>query len=686
MLRVRTFSRAWNAINLEPIEDQPLPADALPTALSPGYVVDSEDEKDPKEDPPYYPADRGNNDYDESSNDDDDDDDVEKDAEDKEEEEHPAPADPSDVSIDDLGISKRDIGSPRADDHEHLMLPEMLDDPYVEVALQAPPSLDYIPGPEEPDQPPHSPVYVPGPEHTDDEIAPSTEETEPFETDESAATPAPHPAYRTTSRISIPAPEVGYIIQNSRTPATAKNQRTRTFYECGSLRHYKSKCPMLKFHKRMDMIHERMRASKPKTMQDAIEIATKLMNKKISTLVECQTENKKRLDNTSKNNQNQRQPNKRQKIGRAYTGAPTLFVKKKDGSFRMRIDYRELNKLTVMNRYLLLRIDDLFDQLQGSSVYSKIDLRSGYHQLRVQEEDIPKTAFRTRYGHYEFQVMPFGLTSALAVFMDLMNQVYKPYLDKFMIVFIDDIIIYSKDEKEHEEHLKAILELLKKEELYAKFSKCEFWFPKVQFLDYVIDKQGIHVDPAKIESVKDWASPKSPTEIRQFLGLAGIPLRHTFFGVLQVAQGHTQEEGIDYDEMDVKSAFLYGTIDEEVYVMQPPGFQDLAYPTKVYKVEKLYQTLFIRRQREDFILVQVYVDDIIFGSSNPQLCRDFEALMHEKFQMSAMGEINFFLGLQVLQKEDGIFLSQDKYIGDILKKFEFLDARSSNTPMDKENP
>ncbi|GJW31312.1 putative reverse transcriptase domain-containing protein [Tanacetum coccineum] len=202
-------------------------------------------------------------------------------------------------------------------------------------------------------------------------------------------------------------------------------------------------------------------------------------------------------------------------------GAPVLFVKKKDGSFRMCIDYRELNKLTVKNRYPLPRIDDLFDQLQGSSIYSKIDLRSGYHQLRVREEDILKTAFRTRYGHYEFQVMPFGLTNAPAVFMDLMNRVCKPYLDKFVIVFIDDILIYSKSKKEHEGHLRQILKLLKKEELYAKFSKCEFWIPRVQFLGHVIDCQGIHIDPAKIESIKDWASPKTPTEIRQFLGLAG---------------------------------------------------------------------------------------------------------------------------------------------------------------------
>ncbi|GJW28537.1 putative reverse transcriptase domain-containing protein [Tanacetum coccineum] len=202
-------------------------------------------------------------------------------------------------------------------------------------------------------------------------------------------------------------------------------------------------------------------------------------------------------------------------------GAPVLFVKKKDGSFRMCIDYQELNKLTVKNRYPLPRIDDLFDQLQGSSVYLKIDLRSGYHQLRVRKEDIPKTAFRTRYGHYEFQVMPFGLTNAPAVFMDLMNRVCKPYLDKFVIVFIDDILIYSKNKQEHEEHLKQILELLKKEELYAKFSKCEFWISKVSFLGHMIDSKGIHVDPAKIESIKDWTSPKSPTEIRQFLGLAG---------------------------------------------------------------------------------------------------------------------------------------------------------------------
>ncbi|GJS64395.1 putative reverse transcriptase domain-containing protein, partial [Tanacetum coccineum] len=247
-------------------------------------------------------------------------------------------------------------------------------------------------------------------------------------------------------------------------------------------------------------------------------------------------------------------------------GAPVLFVKKKDKSFRMCIDYRELNKLTVKNHYPLPRIDDLFDQLQGSSVYSKIDLRSGYHQLRVREEDIPKTAFRTRYGHYEFQVMPFGLTNALAVFMDLMNWVCKPYLDKFVIVFIDDILIYSKNKQEHEEHLKLILEFLKKEELYAKFSKCEFWIPKVQFLGHVIDSQGIHVDPAKIESIKDWASPKSPTKIRQFLGLAGYYRRFIegFSKIAKPMTSHSENQDILKMEMEMEIPCVKASANSDV--------------------------------------------------------------------------------------------------------------------------
>ncbi|KAL5560311.1 hypothetical protein UlMin_036522 [Ulmus minor] len=194
-------------------------------------------------------------------------------------------------------------------------------------------------------------------------------------------------------------------------------------------------------------------------------------------------------------------------------GAPVLFVKKKDGTLRMCIDYRELNKLTIKNKYPLPRIDDLFDQLKGAANFSKIDLRSGYHQLRIKDNDVPKTAFRTRYGHYEFLVMPFGLTNAPAAFMDLMNRVFTQYLDKFIIVFIDDILVYSKTPEEHEEHLRVTLQLLRDSKLYAKFSKCDFWLSKVHFLGHVVSKEGVSVDPAKVEAVSKWAAPTSVTEI-----------------------------------------------------------------------------------------------------------------------------------------------------------------------------
>ncbi|XP_047175538.1 uncharacterized protein LOC124842957 [Vigna umbellata] len=202
-------------------------------------------------------------------------------------------------------------------------------------------------------------------------------------------------------------------------------------------------------------------------------------------------------------------------------GAPVLLVKKKDGSSRLCIDYRQLNKLTIKNKYPLPRIDDLLDQLHGACVFSKIDLRSGYHQIRVKEEDIQKTAFRSRYGHYEYVVMPFGVTNAPAIFMDYMNRIFRPYLDKFVVVFIDDILIYSKSFEEHEDHLRIVLSVLREKELYAKRSKCEFWMKEIQFLGHVVSAGGIAVDPAKVKAVLDWESPRSVTEVRSFVGLAG---------------------------------------------------------------------------------------------------------------------------------------------------------------------
>ena len=198
-----------------------------------------------------------------------------------------------------------------------------------------------------------------------------------------------------------------------------------------------------------------------------------------------------------------------------------LFVKKKDGTLRLCVDYRQLNKLTIKNKYPLPRIDDLFDQLKGASIFSKIDLRSGYHQLKIKDADVHKTAFRTRYGHYEFLVMPFGLTNAPAAFMDLMNRVFRPYVDQFVVVFIDDILVYSKDRESHDTHLRVVLEILRKEQLYAKLSKCEFWLTEVSFLGHIVSKEGIQVDPKKIEVVVEWKPPRNVTEVRSFLGLAG---------------------------------------------------------------------------------------------------------------------------------------------------------------------
>ena len=199
-------------------------------------------------------------------------------------------------------------------------------------------------------------------------------------------------------------------------------------------------------------------------------------------------------------------------------GYPAIFVKKKDEILRLCVDYRPL---TIKNKYPLPRIDLLFDQLAGAKVFSKIDLRSGYHQIKIKPEDIPKTAFTTRYGLYEYLVMSFGLTNAPAHFMYLMNSVFMPELDKFVVVFIDDILVYSKNKSEHAEHLRIVLNRLREHKLYAKFSKCEFWLKEVQFLGHVLSAEGVAVDPSKVKDVLDWKPPTTVHEVRSFLGLAG---------------------------------------------------------------------------------------------------------------------------------------------------------------------
>ncbi|GJX45457.1 putative reverse transcriptase domain-containing protein [Tanacetum coccineum] len=249
----------------------------------------------------------------------------------------------------------------------------------------------------------------------------------------------------------------------TRIPAVGGNSlQNVTCFGCGEKGNYRNKCPK-RTYKKNERAHMRdymMRTEDPQQNPNMVTVRVLLPNdeileiqgkrpKKDSRSLSCMKANEKKVENIPI-------------VHDFPEGAPVLFVKKKDGALRMCICYKELNKLTIKNRYPLPRIDDIFDQLQAACYFSKINLRSGYHQLRVREEDIPKTAFRTRYGHFEFTVMPFGLTNAPAIFMDLMNRVCNPYLDKFVIVFIGDILIYSKSEEEHEVHLKTILELPRK--------------------------------------------------------------------------------------------------------------------------------------------------------------------------------------------------------------------------------
>jgi hypothetical protein len=202
-------------------------------------------------------------------------------------------------------------------------------------------------------------------------------------------------------------------------------------------------------------------------------------------------------------------------------GALVQFVNKIDGSRRMCVDYRSLNEVTIKNKYPLPRIEDFFDQMRGATVFSKIDLRSGYHQLKNRTKDIPKTAFTTRYGLYEFLVMSLGLTNAPAYFMNLMNKVFMEYLDQFVVVFIDDILVYSQNEEAHEDHMRLVLQKLRDNQLYAKFSKCDFWLKEVAFLGHIITSGGIKVDPGKISEILNWKQPIDVSKIRSFLGLAG---------------------------------------------------------------------------------------------------------------------------------------------------------------------
>ena len=202
-------------------------------------------------------------------------------------------------------------------------------------------------------------------------------------------------------------------------------------------------------------------------------------------------------------------------------GAPVLFVPKKDGGMRMCVDYRALNRVTVHNRYPLPRIDELLDRLRGAKFFTKIDLRSGYHQIRVHPDDVHKTAFRTRYGHFEFLVLPFGLTNAPATFMHLMHSIFREHLDSFIIIFLDDILVYSGDMETHVTHVRQTLAILREHQLYAKVSKCSFFQHRVEYLGHIVSSEGLSPDPAKVAAVADWKVPTSVTEVRSFLGLAG---------------------------------------------------------------------------------------------------------------------------------------------------------------------
>jgi hypothetical protein len=263
-------------------------------------------------------------------------------------------------------------------------------------------------------------------------------------------------------------------------------------------------------------------------------------------------------------------------------GCPALFVKKKYESLRLCVDYRPLNTVTIKNKYPFPRIDVLFDQLVGAQVFSKIDLRSGYHQIKIRASDIPKTAFSTRYGLYEYLVMSFGLTNASAYFMYLMNSVFMPELDKFVVVFIDDILVYSRNEAEHTKHLHTVLQRLRDHQLYAKLSKCEFWLREIKFLGHTISQNGVSVGPEKVQEVMNWKPPTTVRQIRSFLGLAGY-YRRFIPDFSRIAKPMTKllKKGVKY-EWSQKCEDAFHTLRQHLTTAPVLAQPDSTKPFEVY--------------------------------------------------------------------------------------------------------